>query len=88
MKCSGSSSRGWRKLACALRRLAGRLAAIIEECRYAQRRMDALRAQPDPYLFEPDSAPDTYGDFLFRTSGPAPREPSARARAAGHRVAR
>jgi hypothetical protein len=88
MRYSDSSSNGRRRLAPSLSRLGRRLAAIVEECHYAQRRMSDLRAQPDGYLFEPDVAPDTYGDFLFRTSGPAPREPSARARAAGRQIAR
>jgi hypothetical protein len=68
-------------------RIRGRVAAVIEECRYAQRRMNSLRLQPDSYLFDPHAGPDTYSDFLFRTSGPAPCEPSARARAAGRSVA-
>jgi hypothetical protein len=88
MRYSDSSSGGSRKLPRWLSRLARRLAAIAEECQYAQRRMNDLRTQPDRYLFEPDVAPDTYGDFLFRTSGPAPCEPSARARAAGRQIAR
>ena len=88
MRYSDSSSGRWRNLALSLSRLGRRLAAVIEECHYAQRRMNDLRAQPDSYLFEPDVAPDTYGDFLFRTSGAGPREPSARARAAGRQVAR
>jgi hypothetical protein len=78
---------GWLKLTRTLSRLARRLAAVVQECNYAQQRMSDLRAQPDRYLLEPDTAPDTYGDFLFRTSGSAPREPSARQRAAGRPVA-
>jgi hypothetical protein len=68
-------------------RLARRLAAVIAECHYAQRRVLALRIAPDSYLSDAATAPDCYGDFLFRTSGPLLREPSARARAAGRRVA-
>ena len=68
-------------------RLARRLAAIIAECNYAQRRVLALRLAADSYLSDADAAPDCYADFLFRTSGPLLREPSARVRAAGRRVA-
>ncbi|HEY7147616.1 MAG TPA: hypothetical protein VH637_25495 [Streptosporangiaceae bacterium] len=74
------------KLIRTLARAFGRIAAVVEECRYAQRRMSVLRDQPDRFLYQPDSAPDTYGDFRYRTSGPAPHEPSARARAAGRTV--
>lgn len=68
-------------------RLARRLAAIIAECHYAQQRVLALRIAPDSYLSDAGTAPNRYDDFLFRTSGPLLREPSARARAAGRRVA-
>ncbi len=60
-------------------RLARRLAAVIAECHYAQQRILALRVAPDSYLSDAAAAPDTYQDFLFRTSGPLLREPPARA---------
>ena len=47
----------------------------------------ARRIAPDSYLSDAGTAPDCYDDFLFRTSGPLLREPSARARAARRRVA-
>jgi len=68
-------------------RLARRLGAVIAECHYAQQRILALRLAPDSYLSNAAAAPDTYEDFLFRTSGPLLREPPARVRAAGRRVA-
>jgi hypothetical protein len=37
-------------------------------------------------LAESDRAPDTYEEFLLRASATYRREPSARRRAAGHRV--
>jgi hypothetical protein len=37
-------------------------------------------------LAEPDKAPDTYAEFLLRTSPTSRHEPSARRRAAGHQV--
>lgn len=69
----------------ALRQLARKVADIIAECNYAQRRMSSLRLAPDSYLADSRDAPDTYGEFLFRTSGPQLHEPSARQRAAGRR---
>ena len=64
----------------ALRRLAGRLAAAIQEMDEAQRRMIILRTATDCYLTRPDLPPDTYAEFLGRTSGVLTREPSARDR--------
>ena len=37
-------------------------------------------------LAESDKAPDTYREFLLRVSAAGRQEPSARQRAAGHRV--
>jgi hypothetical protein len=64
-------------------RLARRVASIIAECRYADRRMAALRMSPDSYLMAPQRMPDTLSEFLFRTSGLLPHEPSARQRGTG-----
>jgi|HubBroStandDraft_3_1064219.scaffolds.fasta_scaffold18762_5 hypothetical protein len=64
----------------ALRRLAGRLTAAIQEMNEAQRRMIILRTATDCYLTRPDVPPDTYTEFLGRTSGVLTREPSARDR--------
>jgi hypothetical protein len=61
--------------------LARRIRAVIAECNYAQRRMVELSTAPDRYLFDPDAAPETYTEFLYRTSGVLRHEPSARARA-------
>lgn len=66
-----------------MRGLARKLAAVISECRYAQRRMAVLRTSPDTYSTSPDTAPDTYAEFLFRTSGMLMHEPSAQARSGG-----
>jgi hypothetical protein len=62
------------------RRLAHRVAAVISECHYAQRRWVQLMMSPDSYLMEPNRAPDTYAAFLYRTSGGLWHEPSARER--------
>jgi hypothetical protein len=64
-----------------LRRIARRIRDVIAECAHAQRRMTELATAPDRYLLDPDSAPDTYPEFLFRTSGVLRHEPPARTRA-------
>ena len=63
-----------------LRQLAGRLAAVFREMDEAQRRMLVVRTALDRYMENPDDAPETYAEFLVRTSGALVREPSARAR--------
>lgn len=60
-----------------------RLAVVIEECWYAQRRLETLRTSPDRYADRPNSAPDTYAEFMFRTSGALMHEPTARQRRRG-----
>lgn len=64
--------------------LIGRLtrgaADIVAQCNYATRRMTEVTTAPDRFLPDPDRAPDTYAEFLFRTSGVLPHEASARAR--------
>jgi hypothetical protein len=60
-----------------------KIAAIVRECNDAQRRMAQIRSAPDRFALRPDVAPDTYAEFLFRTSAPLQREPSASARARG-----
>jgi hypothetical protein len=63
-----------------LRRLAARIAAAVTEMNEAQRRMIVLRAATDRHLSRPNAAPDSYAEFLMRTSGPLVCEPSARDR--------
>jgi hypothetical protein len=58
-----------------------KIAAIVRECNEAQRRMAEIRSAPDRFALRPDVAPDTYAEFLFRTSAPLQREPSASDRA-------
>jgi len=72
----------WR----AARRAAQRVADVVAECNYAQRRLYELRIDPERYALNADRAPSTYGEFLFRTLGPPWREPAATERAAGARV--
>jgi hypothetical protein len=68
------------------RRAARRVAAVLAECHYAQRRLASLTTSPDRYMPEPGHAPDTYAEFLFRTSGTLRHEPAAAWRSAGHAV--
>jgi hypothetical protein len=66
-----------------LRGLTRKLAAVVDDCRYAQRRMAILRTAPDLHAARPNVAPQTYDEFLFRASGVLMHEPSARARQRG-----
>jgi len=59
-------------------RVARRIAAIYAEISYAQQRLDAIRTNPDLYLTDADKMPETYAEFLFRTSGVLVPEPAAR----------
>jgi hypothetical protein len=62
-------------------RAARRIAAVFAECHQARVRSVTLALAPDRQLTNPDTAPETYAEFLFRTSAPLLREPSARERA-------
>lgn len=65
-----------------LRRIARKIAAVIAECNDAQRRLLVLWLSPERYALSSRLAPDTYAEFMYRTSGPLLHEPSARARMA------
>jgi hypothetical protein len=58
-------------------RVARRIAAIHAEISYAQQRLDAIRTNADLYLTDTGKMPETYAEFLFRTSGVLVREPVA-----------
>jgi hypothetical protein len=64
-----------------IRRLIHKIADVVAECAYAQRRMAELSTSPDRYVLNPHAAPETYAEFLYRTSGVLHHEPPARARA-------
>ena len=61
-------------------RVVGKLADTVREMNEAQRRMLVLRTATDRYIQNPGAAPDTYDEFLARTSGVLLHEPSARRR--------
>ncbi len=63
-----------------VRRAAGKLADVVREMNEAQRLMLVLRTAPDRYVANSDAAPDTYAEFLARTSGMLLHEPPARKR--------
>ena len=64
-----------------VRRAAAKLADAVREMNEAQRLMLVLKNAPDRYVPHPGAAPDTYDEFLTRTSGVLLHEPSARKRA-------
>jgi predicted phosphoadenosine phosphosulfate sulfurtransferase len=58
--------------------LARRVQAVLSEMNYASKRVMALRLSAG--LEQPDQAPDTYAEFLLRTSATSLHEPPARCR--------
>ncbi len=68
-------------------RVVKRIADVVAECDYAQRRSFAIMTTPDSYLMDRDQAPDTYAEFLFRTSGGLLPEPTSAQRAPGRLAA-
>jgi predicted phosphoadenosine phosphosulfate sulfurtransferase len=58
--------------------LARRVQAVVSEMNYASRRVTALRLSQG--LEPSDRAPDTYAEFLLRTSVTPLHEPPARCR--------
>ncbi|MBO0816523.1 MAG: hypothetical protein J2P30_15445 [Actinobacteria bacterium] len=72
----------------AVRHAARAVADVVRECNYATSRLRELRLFPDIRAANGDCAPDTYADFLWRSSVAVWHEPSARRRAAGARTRR
>jgi len=81
MSKAESRSTDRRTLAAAISRLARWIADFAAECHYAARRSVELASSPDMFLNHPSAAPDTYDEFLFRTSGLRRHEPPASERA-------
>lgn len=75
----------WRVLAAAKRSVC-RVCSMIAEYHRQQERINARWMSYDMQMRWPDTPPQTYAEFLLRTSGPLRREPSARARLHGHPV--
>ncbi len=74
------------RLTTGLARFGRRVADVIAECNYAQRRATMLMTTPDAYLTDRDKAPGDYAEFLFRTSGALLHEPAAGHRGGGQLV--
>jgi hypothetical protein len=64
----------------------GRFGGAFAEFQRQQNRLNAVMLSYDAHMINPSAPPDTYAEFLARTSGPLRREPSARSRLAGHGV--
>jgi len=69
----------------AVRRVTGKVADAVREMNEAQRLMLVWRTATDRYVENPAAAPDTYEEFLTRTSGVLRHEPTARKRARKNR---
>jgi hypothetical protein len=63
-----------------VRRAAGKLADAVREMHEAQQLMLVLHTAAERYVENPDAAPDTYHEFLARTSGVLLHEAPARKR--------
>ena len=63
-----------------VRRVADKVVDAVREMNKAQRLMLALRTATDRYVENSGAAPDTYAEFLARTSGILLHEPPARKR--------
>ncbi|HVT69400.1 MAG TPA: hypothetical protein VHF26_16740 [Trebonia sp.] len=61
----------------AVRRAVGKLADVVREINEAQELMLVRRTAMDRYVDKPDAAPDSYREFLARTSGVLLHEPPA-----------
>jgi hypothetical protein len=54
------------------------IVALVRECNEAQRLAMQLRLSPEFYAADRDRAPDSYGEFLFRSPMALRHEPRAR----------
>lgn len=72
----------------AVRHVGRAVADVVRECNYASSRLFEIRLFPDLCAAEGNRAPDTYADFLWRSSVALWHEPSAGRRAVGARPRR
>jgi hypothetical protein len=68
------------------RRIVHRVSRTVADVNYVQRRVTVLAGAADKWVPDRHKAPDTYSEFLFRTSGPLLHEPTARQRTRGRTV--
>jgi hypothetical protein len=66
-----------------LKGLLRKFTKLASDYRYAQHRLWELRTGADNYALKPAPAPETYAEFLWRTSGLLVHEPTARDREHG-----
>jgi hypothetical protein len=64
----------------------GRFGGAFAEFQRQQNRLNAVMLSYDAHMIDSTLPPDTYAEFLARTTGPLRREPSAKSRLAGHGV--
>ena len=64
----------------------GRFGCGVAAAYHEQTRISAIMMSADRHLAQASTPPDTYGEFLLRTSGPLRYEPTARARFSGQPV--
>jgi len=61
----------------AIRWFRRQLADLGSDLLTAHRKMAEIALSPDRQMIKPGLAPDTYAEFLFRTSGPLRHDPPA-----------
>jgi hypothetical protein len=64
-----------------IRRLAHFISDTFADEIHAQRVLASTLGAPDHYVLRREAVPDTYAEFLYRTSGALLHEPTARRRA-------
>jgi hypothetical protein len=64
-----------------IRHFVSTVSGVLADWAYAQRRVVELRLAPDQNVLNPGAPPQTYAEFLYRTSGRLHHEPPARERA-------
>jgi hypothetical protein len=67
-------------------RFISRMTMSMVELNRVQRRVTVLFLVQDRHLPQPNQPPETYAEFLIRTSGPMLHESSAKSRLAGRQV--
>jgi hypothetical protein len=86
MRTNASGPAAPKRLALKLAHLIVRIGIVLAEINYQQRRFAGIRQSADRFMDNPFTVPDTYAEFLLRTSGALRREPSAAQRVARRSV--
>jgi hypothetical protein len=64
----------------AIRHIVSAVSGFLSDWAYAQHRLAEILTAPDRFRLDPDTPPETYAEFLHRTSGVLHHEPPALAR--------